>query len=142
MIAYTRGVLLTLFGSAIADTLLWEDQFDFFDFSKWSHEVTLSGGGNWEFEWYSNNRTNSFVDEGVLHLQPTLMKDNIGEAAMHTVDMNIWGGDFSNKCTSNSFYGCERNAAASGNVINPIQSARIRSAGKFSFKYGRVEVRA
>ena len=28
------------------------------------------------------------------------------------------------------------------NIINPIQSARIRTAKSFSFKYGRVEVRA
>jgi hypothetical protein len=57
-------------------------------------------------------------------------------------DVNIWGGKFGNECTSNAFYGCERNAAASGNVINPIKSARLRTAGKFSVKQGRVEVKA
>jgi len=142
MIGYTSGVIATLFTSALADTLMWEDQFDFLDFSKWSHEVSMGGGGNWEFEWYANNRTNSFVDDGVLHLQPTLMADNIGYDELHTADINIWGGDVSNPCTSNAFYGCERNAPASGNVINPVQSSRLRSAGKFSFKYGKVEVKA
>eukprot|EP00354_Favella_ehrenbergii_P003095 CAMPEP_0170456332 /NCGR_PEP_ID=MMETSP0123-20130129/4005_1 /TAXON_ID=182087 /ORGANISM="Favella ehrenbergii, Strain Fehren 1" /LENGTH=326 /DNA_ID=CAMNT_0010719781 /DNA_START=48 /DNA_END=1028 /DNA_ORIENTATION=+ len=133
---------MTLFGSAIADTLVWEDQFDYLDMTKWSHEITMSGGGNWEFEWYANNRTNSFVEDGVLYLQPTLFKDNIGDAAMHTGDINIWGGTPAAACTSNAFFGCERNAAASGNVNNPIQSARLRTAGKFSFKYGKVEVKA
>ena len=142
MAAYARGILLSLFGTAIADTLIWEDQFDQLDFSKWQHEITMGGGGNWEFEWYTNNRTNSFVEDGVLYLQPTLTVDNLGEQTLNTGDVNIWGGDYSNKCTSNSFYGCERNAAASGNVINPIQSARIRSAGKFSMKYGKVEIKA
>jgi len=142
MANYALGVLFTLLGTASADTLIWEDQFNFLDFSKWSHEITMSGGGNWEFEWYTNNRTNSFVEDGVLYLQPTLMRDNIGDSALHTADINIWGNDGASRCTSNAFYGCERNAAASGNVINPIQSAKLRTLGKFNFKYGKVEVKA
>ena len=133
MAQYLRGALLTLFGTAIADTLIWEAQFDKLDFSKWQHEITMGGGGNWEFEWYSNNRTNSFVDEGVLYLQPTLTQENLGDTVLNSGDVNLWGGKYANECTSNAFYGCERNAAGSGNVINPIQSARIRTAGKFSF---------
>jgi len=45
-------------------------------------------------------------------------------------------------CTGNAFWGCERNAAGSGNIINPIMSARVRSTESFAFKYGRVEIRA
>ena len=56
--------------------------------------------------------------------------------------VNIWGGSPADVCTSNAFYGCERSAAASGNYINPIRSARLRTAKSFSLKYGRVEVRA
>ena len=134
--------LLGLAGIAAADTLIWEDQFDKLDFSKWQHEITMGGGGNWEFEWYTNNRTNSFVEDGVLYLQPTLFKDNIGDSAMHSADFNIWGGSPADECTSNAFYGCERNAAASGNVLNPIQSARLRSVGKFQTKYGKIEIKA
>lgn len=142
MANFVRGALVTLVSTAMADTLIWEDQFDFLDFSKWKHEITMGGGGNWEFEMYGNNRTNSFVEEGVLYLQPTLTRDNIGDDALLHGDVNIWGGEYNLQCTSNSFWGCERNAAGSGNVINPIQSARIRTAGKFSFKYGKVEVKA
>ena len=77
---FTKNTVLAAFiQAAAADSLIWEDQFDFLDHSKWSHEITLSGGGNWEFEWYTNNRTNSFVDDGVLYLQPTLTADNVGE---------------------------------------------------------------
>ena len=137
-----RAAALGLIGCAYADTLIWEDQFDKLDFTKWAHENTLGGGGNWEFEWYSNNRTNSFVDNGVLYLQPTLTSEAIGLDAMMHGDINIWGGEFGNECTSNAFYGCERNAAGSGNYNNPIKSARLRTAGKFSFQNGKVEVRA
>ena len=142
MFANFSSVLAVLATSAMAETLIWEDQFDKLDMSKWSHEISLSGGGNWEFEWYTNNRTNSFVQDGVLYLQPTLFVDNVGEDFLRTGDWNIWGGTPASTCTSNAFYGCERNAAASGNVLNPVQSARLRSVGKFSTKYGRVEIKA
>jgi len=42
----------------------------------------------------------------------------------------------------NAFYGCERNAAGSGNYNNPIRSARLRTVGKLDFQFGRVEVKA
>jgi len=61
---------------------------------------------------------------------------------MQTADINIWGSTPADYCTSNNFYGCERNAAASGNYINPIQSARIRTVNSFTFDYGRIEVKA
>ena len=56
-----RKTLYLAFGTAIADTLVWSDDFDTLDFTKWQHEITMGGGGNWEFEMYYNNRTNSFV---------------------------------------------------------------------------------
>jgi len=133
--------LVVLVGVCVADTLIWEDNFDFLDFKKWEHERTLSGGGNWEFELYRNNRTNSFTKDGVLYIQPTLTSEAIGLQAMMQ-DYNIWGANPADVCTSNAFYGCERNGAASGNFLNPIMSARLRTTRKFSFKYGRVEVRA
>jgi len=60
---------------------------------------------------------------------------------MKTGDLNIWGGAPADSCTSNAFYGCDRNAA-SGNYINPISSARLRSVYSFNFQYGRTEIRA
>lgn len=30
--------------------LIFEDNFDTLDFDKWEHEITMSGGGNWEFQ--------------------------------------------------------------------------------------------
>lgn len=124
-----------------AETLIFEDNFNKLDFGRWQHETTMSGGGNWEFEMYRNNRTNSFIRDGVLYLQPSLTAEAIGENAMKTGDMAIWGNDPSSYCTSNAFYGCERNAAF-GNWINPIMSSRLRTVDSFSFTYGRMEVRA
>lgn len=128
--------------SSAAETLIFEDDFKTLDFKKWQHEQTLGGGGNWEFEWYVNNRSNSYVKDGVLYIKPTMTEDYLGTAGLQTADVNIWGGTPADQCTSNAFYGCERNAAASGNVNNPIRSARIRTVNSFSTKYGRVEVKA
>ena len=38
----------------------------------WEHEITMNGGGNWEFQVYYNNRTNSYVKDSTLYIQPSL----------------------------------------------------------------------
>jgi len=73
---------------------------------------------------------------------PTLTEDAIGLSTMQTGSVNIWGGSPADMCTMNAFYGCERSAAGSGNYINPVRSARLRTVGKLEFQYGRVEVKA
>jgi beta-glucanase (GH16 family) len=139
-----KKVILALFsaGTFAAETLIFSDNFDTFDMKKWQHELTMGGGGNWEFEIYRNNRTNSFVRNGVLYIQPTLTSEAIGLTTMQTGSYSMWGGTPADMCTSNAWYGCERNAGASGNYINPIMSARLRTVNSFSFTYGRVEVKA
>ncbi|CDW75132.1 beta--glucan-binding [Stylonychia lemnae] len=128
--------------AAATETLIFNDDFNKLDLKTWQHELTLSGGGNWEFEWYVNNRSNSFTKDGVLYLKPTMTEDYIGTQQLQTGDLNIWGSSPADACTANAFYGCERNAAASGNVNNPIRSARLRTVNSFSFQYGRVEIKA
>ena len=88
--------------------LALEDNFDTFNLSLWKHEITLGGGGNWEFEYYTNNRLSSYVKGGVLYIQPTLLADEIGEANVvgNNYMLDIWGLTPSNLCTSNAFYGC------------------------------------
>jgi beta-glucanase (GH16 family) len=134
--------IFALLSIVSAEKLIFSDDFTTFNMSTWKHELTLSGGGNWEFEWYVNNRSNSYVKDSVLYIKPTLSEDYIGTTTFRSGSVNIWGGGPADLCTGNQFYGCERNAAASGNVINPVRSARLRSAESFSFKYGRVEVKA
>ena len=98
---------------------------------------------NFSSQYYTNNRSNSFVRDGVLYLKPTLTAELIGDQSlMGGTEINLWGSTPADQCTSNAFYGCSRVAGGGGNVINPIQSARIRTAQSFSTKYGRVEIRA
>ena len=88
----SKILLSTLAVAASAtEKIIFEDNFDKLDFNKWQHEITMGGGGNWEFEYYTNNRTNSFVEDGVLHLQPTFLEDTIGENAFKTGTLDLWG---------------------------------------------------
>jgi hypothetical protein len=44
---------------------------------------------------YTNNRSNSFVEDGVLYLQPTLTSDTIGKENVSSVCGGGWGQDLS-----------------------------------------------
>lgn len=141
----TRYFLLFCLLSLVFSTqkLIFSDEFDSLDTQQWKHEQTLGGGGNWEFQYYCNNRSNSYVKNGVLYIKPTLLSDTIGEDKVKGggANFDIWGNDPASQCTGNAWYGCAR-VAGGPNYINPIQSARLRTAESFTFKYGRVEVRA
>ena len=117
--------------------VIFEDNFDSLELAKWKHEITLGGGGNWEFQWYVNNRSNSYAENGNLHLKPTLTSE-------------IYGEDFLTKnrviippeqCTQSNWYGCDRQGTVD-HIINPIQSARVSTWDSFRFKYGMLEIRA
>ena len=141
---FSKLIILSLFitFSLCTETLIFSDEFDDFSTSRWKHEQTLGGGGNWEFQYYCNNRSNSYVKNGILYLKPTLLADTIGEDKVRNgYNMDIWGNDPASACTGNMWYGCSRVSGAP-NYVNPIQSARIRTAESFTFKYGRVEVNA
>ncbi|CAM9956145.1 unnamed protein product [Scytosiphon promiscuus] len=106
----------------------------------------MGGGGNWEFQMYGNNRTNSYVEDGKLFLQPTLTSDYLGEdqvSGVQPITFDMWGLVPADQCTSNMFYGCSRASNMAARIpINPVMSARVRTAGTFSFRYGRIEVKA
>ncbi|XP_050690921.1 beta-1,3-glucan-binding protein-like [Eriocheir sinensis] len=122
--------------------LIFNDEFDSLDHEVWEHEITMSGGGNWEFQAYLNNRSVSYTRDSTLFIKPQLMSDWKDEAFLSSGELNLWGmngrGDV---CTGNSYYGCSRVGTAT-NLVNPIMSARIRTLSDFAFKYGRMEVRA
>ncbi|CAM9592098.1 unnamed protein product [Chrysoparadoxa australica] len=135
------------------EELIFYDDFSELNLNVWQHEITLGGGGNWEFQYYTNNRTNSYVEDGVLYIKPTLLSDYIGEDGVTGVTpttLEVWGTTPADQCTSNMFYGCSRTSNAAARIaLNPIQSARLRTSGTFSFRqvarshvYGRVEIEA
>jgi len=121
--------------------LIFEENWDDLDMDRWQHEITMGGGGNWEFEYYNNNRSNSYVRDNTLFIKPTLTSDNYGEAFLSSGTLDLWGASPADQCTGNGFYGCSRGGSPT-NLINPIQSARLRTVNSFSCKYCRVEIEA
>ncbi|XP_022087863.1 beta-1,3-glucan-binding protein-like isoform X2 [Acanthaster planci] len=119
--------------------LIFEDTFDTFNLDVWEHEITAGGGGNWEFQYYTNNRSNSYVRDSTLFLKPTLTSDKYDEGFITSGTLDLWGASPADLCTGNAYSGCQRSGAPT-NAINPVQSARIRTVHSFAFKYGRVEV--
>ena len=109
------------------------------DPNNWLHEVRLDGYGNGEFEWTTASPNNSFVQNGVLYLVPTLTSDIIGEAAISngfTVNLTADG-----TCTSKNVSQCVAISNISQlAVINPVQSARLTTINSASIQYGKVEV--
>lgn len=124
--------------------LIFQDEFNKLDFSVWEHELTLAGDGNGCFQQYTNNRTNTFVRDGKLYIKPTFTADIIGAGAVAgnpSTTIDLASLEPAMQCTGDAFWGCSRTSTPDI-YLNPIQSAAIRTAHSFSFKYGRVEVRA
>jgi len=123
--------------------MIFEDNFDTLNLDVWEHEITAGGGGNWEFEYYTNNRSNSYVRDGKLFIKPTLTVDKLAEGpdGLRKGALDIWGSQPGDVCTGNAFWGCRRDGTPD-HIINPIQSARLRSSRGFNFKYGKVEISA
>lgn len=124
-------------GQICSGQLIFEDNFGFFDQTVWRHDITLSGGGNWEFQWYVNDRFNSYTTGGILHLRPTFTADTFGEDFLRSGHVRIP----STECTDDRDWGCERSGSWD-NIINPIRSAKISTINSFSYKYGTLEIRA
>lgn len=109
------------------------------------------------------SENNSYVKNGHLYITPTLTADNIGEAAIiDNYVYNITGCTYNatkgisytsqtpaNSATDPSYDAISYLKACSavsnvtsGQVINPVQSARLSTRKSASIRYGRVEVRA
>jgi len=124
-------------GTFCAGDLIFQDNFDFFDTARWKHEVSLAGGGNWEFQWYVNDRQNSNVTGGNLNFRTSFTSDIFGETFLTSGRVVIPPGE----CTQAEWYGCDRQGTPT-NIINPIRSARVDTRDSFGFKFGTLEIRA
>lgn len=124
-------------GSFCSGDLIFEDNFNTLDQSKWFHDITMAGGGNNEFQWYVNDRFNSYTTGGILHLRPTFTSDIFGEAFLTSGRVVIPPEE----CTDSSNQGCDR-TGTNDYIIHPIRSALVKTSESFSFKFGTLEIRA
>ncbi|KAL0255819.1 hypothetical protein I308_100628 [Cryptococcus tetragattii IND107] len=107
----------------------------------WEHEVRLDGYGSGSFQWTTASSNNSYIEDGILYIVPTLTSDHLGEAAItngYTLNLTADG-----TCTSKSVSQCVAVSNSSLlTVVNPVQTARLITKNAASIKYGKVEVRA
>ncbi|KAI5116894.1 hypothetical protein M0805_004162 [Coniferiporia weirii] len=142
LLGAVAGAALCFFGARgimfVGDVCLVMDE----DFSsglnttRWAREVSMGGFGNGEFEMTTASSNNSYVEDGVLYIVPTLTSDVIGENAIFNgYTYNITG------CTTANATACDAVSNLTlQTVINPVQSARLTTVNSTSIKYGRVEV--
>ncbi len=44
-----------------------------------------------EFQYYTNNRSNSYVRDGILYIKPTLTAEKMGEQGVYQGTIDMWG---------------------------------------------------
>lgn len=52
----------------------------------------ISSSQNGEFQYYLNNRRNSYVENGTLYIRPTLLADETGEEFLTSGTLDLNGG--------------------------------------------------
>ncbi|KAL7275795.1 hypothetical protein RUND412_001248 [Rhizina undulata] len=117
--------------------VLIEDWSEGFNQDVWAREVELGGFGNGQFEYTTNTEENSFVQDGILYLRPTLTDEKL--INQNTL-INLTADGI---CTSNVLSNCvAATNTTNGTIVNPVRSARLHTKKGASVRYGRIEVRA
>lgn len=120
---------------------IWEDHFDKIDDASWGYEWQRGGFGTGSFEWTTNDAKNSFVDAEGLHIVPTLTTESTSITLDQIYDGYVVNMTTDKTCTSDDYTMCSiRSNKTSGDIINPVRSARLITKGKRAIQYGRVEV--
>jgi hypothetical protein len=119
--------------------LVYQDNFDNFNPDAWQHEIQVGGFGTGEFEWTTSDSTNSYVQNNTLVIMPTLTDTVLSDDQVnngYTLNLTAQG-----VCTSPDVDQCVAiSNSTAQTVINPVRSARLTTKGKYSIKYGKVEV--
>lgn len=125
--------------SAEAETnrLIFSEDFNTLDKSIWSQDIKIPLDPDYEFcVYHTDNHAHLIeVDEGILRIKPIILEDTYGENA------TMYGTLQLADCTSTVPEECSRHAK-SYSILPPVISARLNTKDRFSFKYGKIEIRA
>ncbi|KAI4741754.1 putative beta-1,3-glucan-binding protein [Aureobasidium sp. EXF-12298] len=117
---------------------VFEDDFsNGFNNKIWQKEVEVGGFGNGQFEMTTNTDENSYIQDGMLYLKPTLQDAKLIE--QNNVINLLADGSCSSDVWSNCITGTN---VTNGTIVNPAKSARISTKNGASIKFGRIEVEA
>ncbi|KAG9618885.1 putative beta-1,3-glucan-binding protein, partial [Aureobasidium melanogenum] len=117
---------------------VFEDTFsNGFNNKIWTKEVECGGYGNGQFEITTNTDENAYIQDGMLHIKPTLQDAKLIEQN-NVIDL-LADGSCSSDVWSNCITGTN---VTNGTIVNPVKSARISTKNSVSIKFGRIEVEA
>ena len=122
--------------------LVLEDDFKGINSDVWTHEIQRGGFGTGSFDWTTSDPQNSYTDAEGLHIVPTLTTDTTDITEAQLLDNYVLNLTTSGDCTSpDGGIPCSiRSNKTTGDIINPVRSARLTTKGKKTLRYGRVEV--
>ncbi len=91
------AIIIIAYGSRAQETacesLVWSDEFDADgapSTAKWNYDTGGGGWGNNELQTYTNNRTNSWVENGLLHIKATKASGSWTSARLVTRAKGDW----------------------------------------------------
>ncbi|KAF2691892.1 glycoside hydrolase family 16 protein [Lentithecium fluviatile CBS 122367] len=121
--------------------LVMEDDFQTINKDIWGFEIQRGGFGSGSFEWTTDDKRNAYTDAEGLHIIPTLTKDDIGLSNDQMLDNYVLNLTTDGTCTTTGIHECSiRSNKTSGDIVNPVRSARLSTKGKKSITFGKVEV--
>ncbi|OQO07975.1 hypothetical protein B0A48_06768 [Cryoendolithus antarcticus] len=120
---------------------VWEDDFHSIDNSAWSFEIQRGGFGTGAFDWTTDDPKNAYTDAEGLHIVPTLTTESTDITPEQLYDGYTLNLTTAKTCTSTDYTMCSiYSNKTTGDIINPVRSARMTTKGKKSIQYGKVEV--
>ncbi|KAL2060631.1 hypothetical protein VTL71DRAFT_9272 [Oculimacula yallundae] len=131
--------------------LILDDKFATLDTNTWSHEIQVNGYGTGSFDWTTDDPANTYFDAAGLHIVPTLTLESTDitvDQLMNGYTVNLTADG---TCTNSGGHRSSEDYVSpcsvvsnstKNQIINPVRSARLTTAGKKTIKYGRVEVTA
>lgn len=127
----------------ICDCLPTNSNLAYIDFQDADRGTFRSGS----FEWTTDDPKNAFTDAEGLHIVPTLTNETTDITLEQMMDGYTLNLTTDGTCTSSDDGKRDGGTACSiysnvtsGDIINPVRSARLTTRGKKTIKYGRVEV--
>ncbi|XP_055855484.1 gram-negative bacteria-binding protein 1-like [Episyrphus balteatus] len=121
--------------------LVFEDHFDRLNWTMWKREVRIPiDSDDSEFVSFQSRSENSYVSNGELHIIPNLLSETPGfnGSLIRTGQLDLRA-----ECTAivDMSKECQR-IAQFFQILPPVVTARINTKDFFTFRFGRVEVRA
>nr|XP_023017871.1 beta-1,3-glucan-binding protein-like [Leptinotarsa decemlineata] len=102
----------------------------------WTVQQRFAGAPDYEFVIYANRSETLFIRNRILRIKPELTDDVFGPESVYK------SYDFGENCTAiPGSQDCQIRPDA-GFILPPVISSQINTRGKFSFKYGKIEIRA